>query len=489
MPPLRLLPFLIFLWSHRALSDGPPSPVHNEHQEITVSHPRNLNNPKGTFRATVLLVRFSDHKERPLPPRSHFVDLCKPLQRYLALQSYGQYTLTCNVTDWMDTDNTEAFYADNIRGFRGSNDGSQFFRPVLDQLEKQGTNWRHYDRDEDGLLDAVLVIHSGFPSEAGSGIACNASEPEDRIRSQGWKTSSLYRSWRSPSMGIRLYGYAVSSAFNSVCDLSDYVDIGVPAHELLHTVGTLDVYDQSTGRIGGLGNFDIMANPRGPGRDASLPGSMSPFSKMLCEWLEPTEIIEDGVYEIRPANQFPEAYIISRGFPSGEYLLLEYRQPKFFDTELYGDGGMLIYHVDNSKKLQNERGFPGQPGWPESGRHYQVALVPADGKYDIEQGINDGDEGDLWLPGMTLGPGSDGSYPNTDSYQGGQIRTTGIEITILSMDSSFMSFHVSQIPEKKIPPIETSKDEEVSKLYFGAESLRVAARGDLTRSLRGIRGK
>lgn len=450
----------------------------------TLSKHRFLNNPVGTFRPLILLVRFSDHVNRTLPPRSHFLTLCGSMQRYFWQQSYGKYSIQCNVTDWIDTDNTEAHYAAGIRGFQNSLVGSRFFDPVLTKLDQSGMDWSLYDKDEDGLLDTVLVIHSGFAAEAGSGAACNANAPENRIRSQGWTYSSVFNSWANPSKTIRLYGYAVASAFQSVCDLKSYASMGVMTHEWLHTLGALDLYDQTTGKIGGLGVFDIMASPHG---HTVFPGSMSSYSKMLCDWLEPTEITQDGEYEIRSSNRFPDAFIIRRGFPNGEYLLIENRQPILFDAMLPGQkGGLLIYHVDEKKSLQAEHGYPGQPGWPRNGKHYRVALLPADRAYHLERGMNNGDGGDLWSPGMTLGSGDLGTYPNTDSYQDGIIRRTGIEITVLSVvQHTKMTFRVSSVPVKKVKPMDSSKNDE-SKLFDDERG--PPNRGNLGRRLRGVRG-
>lgn len=54
-------------------------------------------------------------------------------------------------------------------------------------------------------------------------------------------------------------------------------------------------------------------------------------------------------------TQFPSSsadtsdvvYRISRGFPAGEYLLIENRQPSGYDA-LLPRGGIAIYHIDES---------------------------------------------------------------------------------------------------------------------------------------------
>ena len=62
-------------------------------------------------------------------------------------------------------------------------------------------------------------------------------------------------------------------------------------------------------------------------------------------------------------------------------------------------------------------------------------MLQADGNYDIEQGINHGDEGDFWKVGQKLSPG--GSFPNSDAIAFGDRKRTGIEIEVVS-DSKFV---------------------------------------------------
>ena len=102
-------------------------------------------------------------------------------------------------------------------------------------------------------------------------------------------------------------------------------------------------------------------------------------------------------------------------------------------------------------------------GWPGNGLHYKAALVQADGNYDLEKRVNNGHEADFWAPGMTLGPGpaanvaSDLSrYPNTDTYSGGVITSTGISISDFEeTESGVWSFTVSGLedpPQDFTPP-------------------------------------
>jgi hypothetical protein len=170
---------------------------------------------------------------------------------------------------------------------------------------------------------------------------------------------------------------------------------------------------------------------------------MSPWSKKTLGWVTPLMIESDGVYTARASATYPDIYMISAGgYADREYLLIENRQPLLFDINLPA-GGLLIYHIDETSN--DMRGFPGQSGWPTNGNHYQVAMLQADGLYNLEKAENNGDAGDFYLPGMELGPGNGGTvFPNTDAYNSGAIFETGIRIfNILEVETGVYSFEVS----------------------------------------------
>lgn len=188
-----------------------------------------------------------------------------------------------------------------------------------------------------------------------------------------------------------------------------------------------------------------MANSWGFQGNQYYPPLMSAWSKYKLGWVTPTEVSSSGSFSLGQACDNPDMLIISAGFPSGEYLLIENRQPCGFETAMY-QGGIAIFHIDDN--ANNIRGYPGQSGWPTNGNHYEVALLQADGSYGLEQGWNRGDSTDLFHAGgvNSIGPSgtSDGSsYPNTNAYQGGSIIDTEITISNISAAGSTMTLDIT----------------------------------------------
>jgi hypothetical protein len=289
----------------------------------------------------------------------------------------------------------------------------------------------------------ITVLHSGWASERGNGDCEGGRNPQDRFQSMAGPDSGELAAWRSPTnQTLHLSGYAIASAYDDVCSTEPAL-MGVWAHEYFHLFTTPDLYDPGKFN-GGLGYFDIMSNPEGaiPG---FVPGSASPYTKIRIGWVEPIEIIYDGIYTLRSFNLHPDCFIIRKGFGLDEYLLIENRYLTGYDEQLPGvDGGLLIYHVDELQ--QSFQSLPGWPGfdsrWPYD--HYAVALLQQDGNYDLEKGLNSGDSGDYYTSASRgLLPGTFNFFPNTDSYQFGQITSTNISIVDISAPGLEMTFRIT----------------------------------------------
>ncbi|CAB9515747.1 Immune inhibitor A peptidase M6 [Seminavis robusta] len=424
-----------FLKEH---DDTHPEYRYNNNNNATTNH-RQLQqqaaatgqNPRvGTFRVLVLLVRFTDHQSRRLPDRYEYQILWNlRIRRWIMQNSYGKYNAFFDVQHWRNSDNTENYYS-----FGQSGRVAQFqeaYWPILESLDNNVPNswdWSKYDVDGNGLLDNLIVLHSGYAAEEGGQDCTNGREYLNRIWSHAFSDSN---GWRNQAGTYGVEGYMIASGLDRTCD-ANVAKMGVMTHEYLHTFYLIDLYDY-TFQGKGVGNFDIMAYPYGFGNDGYLPVSLSVWAKLAIDWLSGCqEVTSSTSVTLGPAALASNCIKIPLQDFGGmeEYFLVENRQQLAFDVEFW-QSGVMIYHIDDAANEQYDRGYPGQGGWPGNGKHYQVAVMQADGNYDLEKGNNNADEGDMYLSGMSIGPNLDGNtWPNTDMYQGGFVARSGLTIEV-----------------------------------------------------------
>jgi hypothetical protein len=179
---------------------------------------------------------------------------------------------------------------------------------------------------------------------------------------------------------------------------------------------------------------------------------------MKMNWIEPIDIVQNGYYPLMAAEASAQIYRIPLGFDQ-EFLLIENRQPILWDSDIEG-GGIVIYHVDDMSIDQSTRGYPGHPNWPLE--HYMVSVLQADGKYDIEKGVNHGDSKDFYVKGMSLKPGTGDNWPNTDQIWTGTAVPTGITIEIMTKSQLIMMIRVTGIQESTPRVVNTSSSSSSS---------------------------
>jgi M6 family metalloprotease-like protein len=270
---------------------------------------RRLGPSTGEIRALLLMIRFPEHSQRQLPTPDQLKAVCEgPVAEYMNQQSYGQYKITgCDAYDWVEADNTEAYYSYNNYG-RVTNEQLQpILYPALNVLDQTAAAsnpnfWQQYDSDGDMAIDIVFGVHSGYGSEFGMTDCETGREPIQRIQSQAWN-GMVDTGWvSSQETGLySLQGYVVIHAMELACG-NTTLTTGKMAHEWTHTlVGSPpDLYDLSVGGAG-IGGYDIMSSAYGPTLvNGDVPGSMSPWMKMRTAWMNPQEIVADGTCTSTP---------------------------------------------------------------------------------------------------------------------------------------------------------------------------------------------
>jgi M6 family metalloprotease-like protein len=370
--------------------------------------------------------KFADHSDRDLNVAALDSDLFNDdhlsVKDYFETQSYDKITMVNDLAPETTISQTESYCADGESGL--STKVHECLKEAL-----QGKDLAGYD--------IVTFVHSGYGAEYGNQDEYDTYF-DDRLWSHSWELTG-----DGPSVR-----YALTSAFFGMAN-ARINRVGAAVHEIAQAMGAPTQYGEYPGY--GLGYYDVLANPFGFDGTLYRCGSMSAYTKALLGWVDVEEITEDGMRALPSSSKSDKVYMISKGFPINEYLLIEHRDADGYDKGMH-QPGIAIYHVDSD--ANGKAGHPNDGVYPQN--HYQVALVQADGRFDLETGEDEGDIGDLFHHDRFSGVGPKGAldvdgnvistrngYPNTNSYRGGTAVDSGVTIYGVSMSSDEMSFSVS----------------------------------------------
>jgi M6 family metalloprotease-like protein len=238
------------------------------------------------------MIQFSNHAGRALPSSSdinilfnapggdpHLAPTGSVRDVYLQ-NSYGQMELNSDVSGWITVSKSEQYYAN---GQSGDSTLWEALREALDTLD-QAVDFTQYDADNDGYIDSIAFIHSGYGAEWG-GTDADGVASADRIWSHRWAIQNP--SWTSTE-GVRVSDYHISPELWRTSG-SDISRIGVIAHETGHFFGLPDLYDTNGGGAG-IGSYGLMANSWGFSGSQLCSPHFSPWSKLqlgritLCDF-------------------------------------------------------------------------------------------------------------------------------------------------------------------------------------------------------------
>lgn len=342
-----------------------------------------------------------------------------------------------------------------------------------DFADLYGTDTSFIDKNGntvDKIVPNIFIIHRGTGAEY--------SQDPQLIWSHKWDVLSAsyygqyYQTGLYPdesSLEYEVVDGVVVNTYN-ICpevgqDLTEYytkpagipkrlpspADPGVFAHEFGHVLGLPDQYDYGYDSEG-TGMFTLMASGS-YGRDVNTknkllnryfngftPVHMDAWSKIYLGFAKPILISPEAgkqTITLRSSAQSPDIYkIVVPGSAGKEYFLLENRQQVGYDRGLAFtvDGanlhGLVIYHIDENVLTRNFNRPNEAANWDWNNRgknykdsqtgenHYGIAVVQADGNWDMEKYVNDGDSGDVF-PGTTNTIKLNAnikSNPNTVSY-------------------------------------------------------------------------
>ncbi len=413
-------------------------------------------NPTGTVRNLVVLCRFSNHTAAHGRTQAEYDTIFNTIggdatlaptgsvRDYFTEVSYGALTLQSTVVAWVTLPQTEAYYGAGEDGLGTYPQNAQ--RMVEDALNLTDplVNFAQFDQDNDGFIDAITVIHSGYGAETGGGSG-------NWVWSHKWSLPTTWTSSENNGVGVRVKvrDYHTEPALWGTSG-TDPLRIGVICHETGHFFGLPDLYDTNDGGEG-IGSYCLMANSWGFDFTQLHPPHFSAWCRIQLGWVTPT-VVSTGTISVPRVETTSTVYKITAGYPSGEYLLVENRQPYGFESIL-PQGGLCVWHIDEAKSSNQDEGYPGQAGWPGNNRHYKIALLQADGAYHMERGANRGDAGDVYRAGGVAAV-SDSTVPSLNRYQSGVVAPSGNRLEAISAPSATMTFTLNPAPTQ--PPVITS---------------------------------
>lgn len=245
--------------------------------EEQVQDRRQLAESTGTLNLLVLPISWRDRPSgRTLPSTAQLNELWRgegssdinpvgSISNWVEVNSHGTLTLNPIVAPWITADNTEVYYADGRAGRPQNPNGIHIYEAIeyaLQQLQNQGFDFSPFDQDNNGVLDAVAVIHSGYAAEQGGQDCDNNRGFTDRIQSHYSNAPEQSSGWTGPG-GVRLGSYTIQSAYRNLCNANLNV-MGIMVHEFIHFFGFPELYDiekvfsGSYTFVGGLGGYDPM---------------------------------------------------------------------------------------------------------------------------------------------------------------------------------------------------------------------------------------
>ena len=296
------------------------------------------------------------------------------------------------------------------------------FDLAMAELAANGVDLAQFDSRGESIFDAVNFMYAGATVYGVNGNDNNPSEL--------WPHNSVRQMHHN---GFRTHFYMLSSMGRRVVDLS----IGTFCHESGHLLCRFpDLYDYGR-RDGdfvpsrGIGRYCLMGGGNHLNRGRT-PSPVCAYLRDLVGWAD-DEILLNGP-GIRHAQHSDYGTLMKyRTGLDNEYFLVENRSKLGLDEHLPSNG-LAIYHCDTDGSNEWQTGT--------ETKHYQVALLQADGRRDLE-GNRPSDSHDLF--GETEGAVAlaHDTLPASRLWDGSD---SGLIVSGLSAPGEVIHFRVGEAP-------------------------------------------
>lgn len=342
---------------------------------------------RGAVRVAVILVDFPDKKLTQ--SKKHYEDLFFSNRKGSVRHYYKEVTSNAiqiegEVVGPFHLPRRLSEYANGNSGTGSMQPNARTMAEDAARAATPSVDFKKYDNDGDGYVDAFVVIHAGRGAEE--------TASKNDIWSHKWLLPNVF-----PTDTTNIYAYLT---------VPEDCKLGVCAHELGHLLfGFPDLYDTDYSSEG-VGDWCLMGGGSWNG-GGNTPAHPCAWCKVQQGWAMVINQVknEDGI-KINPIQKGKTVYRLwKEGIQANEYFLVENRERKNYDRFLPASG-LLIWHIDDNMD-SNSNEF-----------HYRVALVQADNKKDLEHGNNRGDGGDCYPGSSRKRMFNSTSQPGSLSYGG-----------------------------------------------------------------------
>lgn len=304
----------------------------------------------------------------------------KTLTKYYRDNSRNLLTVTGPVIGWFTLPKQHTYYAPSGSGAKDSNLRFGKLLQFAFTRADESLDWGQFDNDgadgvpnsgdDDGKVDAVLVIQAGIGAETGS---------PGFIRSHFGHFNDKGYGHRNPFVTHTLrFGHSATEGESAYISIDDYdiqpalsrwkgtdgknqiIEVGVFCHEYGHVLGLPDLYDRTPTNGPdslGVGNYCLMAYGMygGDSVHADAPVALCAWCKQRLGWADVATIQDTGNVDFESVEYANKILRIDVPNTAGtEYFLIEHRNSSWqdptgdiinWDSTLPGSG-LAIWHVD-----------------------------------------------------------------------------------------------------------------------------------------------
>ena len=229
----------------------------------------------------------------------------KSVTQFYSDLSSGTYTVTGDVIGWVSVPHSTWYYgaeycpgnrsgltsgSGSDSGIPGAGTPRTLVRQSLDAVNAisntiPGFNWANYDKNGDGIIDRLWIVHAGYGEEDGTDLLNRTNYGEAAV----WSHSSAVTPPYSVTQNIAAGAYIV---------MPENGGIGVFAHEYAHNLGADDLYTYGLGETS-AGFWTVMADDWTGYPIGFEPPAADPWHLDNWGWLDPMVITDTSkVYTV-----------------------------------------------------------------------------------------------------------------------------------------------------------------------------------------------